>query len=347
MNLKKLLIIQNSIPHYRIPFYNYLSNYYDLTVIHSGSKLLANNIKFFSQKLDLIKFGPFFYQRKLKNIVKKHSPDVIIIMFNLRWISSFALLPSVKKVKIIFWGLDEGKSSLALKIKLWIGSIGYPQIFYQDYIKNKFVSLGMGEEFCFTANNTFHVERRIKSYNYEKHHLIFVGSLDKRKMLDTIIDSFINANSIVKGKFKFLIIGDGAEGVKLKSKIQSLGQSSKILLLGKINNTDKLAKYYKNAIASISYGQAGLAVLQAFAYGVPYITKKGAITGGELYNIKNNYNGIIVEEGKNKLDEALKTIFSNIELAKKLGENAHGYYTKNCTIRNMLEGFKNAIKYQR
>ena len=34
--MKKVVIIQNIIPHYRIALYNELSKYYNIIVIHSG-----------------------------------------------------------------------------------------------------------------------------------------------------------------------------------------------------------------------------------------------------------------------------------------------------------------------
>lgn len=46
MSKKKVLIIQNTIPHYRIPLYNELSKKYELTVLHSGNNRINENYKF-------------------------------------------------------------------------------------------------------------------------------------------------------------------------------------------------------------------------------------------------------------------------------------------------------------
>ena len=57
----------------------------------------------------------------------------------------------------------------------------------------------------------------------------------------------------------------------------------------------QLATLYANSIASVSFGQAGLAVLQSFANSVPLVTKNGAVSGGEIDNIEHGVNGLLIK----------------------------------------------------
>lgn len=340
--MKKLLILQNQIPHYRISMYNELSKHFELTVIHSGED---SDVKIFFKriKLNSRKVGPFNIQRNLISTVRRESPNFIIMMFDISWPISFFLLFR-PKAKIIWWGLDEGRSKVSLNIKLFFARLGHPIIFYHNSVKEKFIKLGLKKDICFVANNTFHVENRIEAFNFEKKHLLFVGTLRKRKRLDICIDAFIKVNNSLDHKMNFIIIGDGPEKEFLDKKIIDSDQSEFISLVGQINDPNDLEEYYKYAIASISYGQAGLSVLQSFAYGVPYITKINTISGGEANNIINDYNGIIIDDSiPSSLEKAIKKIILNQKHTRELGKNAYDYYTKNCTNKNMVDGFKAAI----
>tara|TARA_B100000427_G_scaffold209775_1_gene174797 strand:+ start:3243 stop:4346 length:1104 start_codon:yes stop_codon:yes gene_type:complete len=341
--MDKIVILQNMIPHYRIPIYNELSKYFEIIVIHSGKEEsdIKNNFK--DIELDLIKIGPFNIQRKLINTIRKESPDIVIMMFDITWPISFLLLFK-PKAKIIWWGLDVGKSKLSLKIKLLFAKMGYPIIFYHNSIREQFIKLGVKKDICFVANNTFHVENRIKAFNFDKKYFLSVGTLNSRKQLDVCIDAFVKINSSINNKMNFIIIGSGPEKFFLERKIINSGQSEFISLIDRITNPNDLEKYYKHAIASISYGQAGLSVLQSFSYGVPYITKKNTISGGEAGNIIHNINGIIVDDSTVSLERAIKKIICDHQYAKTLGKNAYNYYTENCTITNLVEGFKSAIE---
>ena len=59
-----ILIIQNKILHYRKAFYNELSTYHNITVLHSGDSILDNQDLFDEIIVDVIKFGPFYIQKK-------------------------------------------------------------------------------------------------------------------------------------------------------------------------------------------------------------------------------------------------------------------------------------------
>lgn len=343
--MRKILIIQNIIPHYRISFYNELSKKYNLVVIHSGSGDLPKERSFKDIKLSKAKIGSLNFQLKIFSTIRMENPAVIIAMFDIYWPITILLLFKYRK-KMIWWGLDEGKSKIALKIKLLISKLGVPIIFYHKSILKKFLKLGISKDICFTANNTFYVEQRIHAFKYPKKHFLFVGTIRRRKELDKCLEAFIYINNHLEKKIKFIVIGDGPQKNSLEEKINKSKNSNFISFHGQINNPMHLKNYYKNAIASISYGQAGLSVLQSFAYGVPYITKRNSISGGEANNIIHDYNGILLDSNnpQESLIQAMKKLTDNQKFAQDLGENAFNYYSTHCTIDKMVEGFCSAIE---
>ena len=340
--MKKIVIVQNILPHYRISLYNELSKHYNVIVIHSGNFNNSKKQLFKTIQLKSLKVGPFNFQKKLISTISKESPSAIIAMFDITWPVSFFLLFRNKE-KMIWWGLDEGRSKISLYIKLLIAKLNRPVIFYHSSIMNKFINLGLKKDICFVANNTFHIENRVKAFKYSKKHLLFVGTVRKRKKLDICIDAFNKVNNSLEDKMNFIIIGEGQEKAILEEKVRISKNSSFIHFVGQINEPEQLKKYYKHAIASISYGQAGLSVLQSFAYGVPYITKVDTISGGEANNIINNYNGKVVDNSLFCLENEIRKIMTDMNHAKRLGENAYNYYSENCSINNMANGFREAI----
>lgn len=354
--MKKILIIQNRLLHYRVDFYKELSTLYDVVVLHSGKPMLEEDDNDSLQEIvvECKKLGSFYFQSDVYYYAKKTEYDVVIAMFDIRWINSIKAMLKLDKSKTwIWWGLDKGVSSsnivsfLALKIKLQLAKRKNAIIFYSKKIRDDFVAYGLNQKKLFVANNTIFIPDRIKAYECnDKKYFINVGSLVKRKRNAELIEVIAALRNKTNQKIGLMLIGAGPEETKLKGLINQLGVEDLIHMPGAITDPDILKDYYRYAIASVSFGQAGLAVLQSMAYGVPFVTSDNAITGGEAHNIISNYNGIICEPNTLSLEKCLSEIASNQAHTLKMSENAYEYYTNKCSIKNMIDGFKSAILYK-
>ena len=344
--MKKVLFIQNKILHYRIALYNELAKHYDITVLHSGQKTITDMDSYKEIQTKTINFGTFKFQSSVISEVKKDKYDVIISMFDLHWINNIlAMYLHKKKTKFIWWGTWLTGNKIADRIKLFLTNHEYSSIFYNQEAKESFIRLGVDEKKLFVANNTFDVGERIKCYEFNtKNNILFVGSLNKRKQLDILINAFFNIADKLPNFVNLIIIGDGEELDELQKLVKKIKLEDRIIFLGKITDNNKLIEFYKKAIVSVSYGQAGLTVLQSFGFGVPFITKINAISGGEKTNIKHGENGLFCEDNILSLKENLLKVCTNIKYAKLLGRNAYNYYGNYCTIENMAKGFINAIE---
>ena len=343
--MKKILILQNKILHYRKSFYNELSIYYDVTILHSGSESIGHKDKYKEIITNVKQLGPFFIQNGVLKEVNSDRYDVVISMFDLRWINNIiAIWLHNKNIQYIGWGAWLTDSNIANKIRVYMADKHDANIFYTYESQQDFINNGVERNKLFVANNTFDVGERIISYNNKnKNKILFVGSLDKRKQNDILIKAFYNIQNQIPDEVILTIVGDGEEQSNLKKLVKDLYLTNKVQFAGRITDPSMLKSYYKEAIVSVSFGQAGLSVLQSLGFGVPFITKINAISGGEITNIKNNVNGFLCEDNQQSLESYLIEICTNKQVAQQLGKGAYDYYSENCTIENMVQGFRNTI----
>lgn len=342
--MKKILIQYNFILHYRKSFFNELAKYYDVIVVHSGNITVGPTDKYKEIIVPLKKVGPFYFQSNIIKEIDSKKYDIIIALFDVRWINTVLSIFFNKNSKFIWWGAWITNSKIANIIRIFFSKRSDANVFYTNEARMDFINYGINDDNLYVANNTFDVGKRIKSYEHKiKNTILFVGSLDTRKQNNITINAFKKIINFIPKDINLIIIGDGNERSILEQLVVELNLEKRVLFKGKITSVDKLQEYYKEAIVSVSFGQAGLSVLQALGFGVPFLTKKNAISGGEKSNIKHNKNGILCDDKIESLAEHLKYLCNNIDNARDLGKNAYKYYSDYCTIENMVQGFLDAI----
>ena len=119
---------------------------------------------------------------------------------------------------------------------------------------------------------------------------------------------------------------------------------SRVLLEKGTFNNSKINQYYSRSIASVSFNQAGLSILQSFANKVPFITKVNAISGGEINNILHGYNGFLIGDSISELEKILIHICTNPKRMRKMGSNAFKSYENLCSDKNFINNIDYAIK---
>ncbi len=345
--MKNLVILQGILPFYRKPFFNELCKLYKITIVHSGFKQKDDTDLFTEIILPVITIRNLKWQKGLFHYLNTIKPDIIIAGDDLRYINwIFVRYLSPRNIIWSWWGVDENKNKFLsiLKIKyLFPRSDNF--LFYDQETLNKVQNYGIKKQRLFLANNTIYVDQKEFIKNFDnRFSFLNVGTLDVRKQNDILIRCFSKL-VYFKGKhLKLFLIGNGTQEDYLISLISKYSMADNIFLVGKIEAQDILKNYYDFSLASVSFGQAGLAILQSMAYGVPFLTKKNAITGGEISNIKNGINGILCEDSENSLFESLVWCVDNPQKCQEMGFNSYNYYKSNATIYGMVEAFKNAIQ---
>ena len=151
-----ILVLQNKILHYRKAFYNELSKYHNITVLHSGDSIVDNQDLFDEIIVNVIKIGPFYIQKNALNEVVSGKYDAIIAMYDVRWLSNIYAMFAAdwNKINFIWWGVYFTNNKIANIIRKLISRKNNSIIFYSKDAKESFIAAGISKDKLFVANNT-------------------------------------------------------------------------------------------------------------------------------------------------------------------------------------------------
>lgn len=347
----KVIILYNHLFHYRIPVWNDLGRRCDLTVaysegdgnipagIHCEFKILFLPAKVVMNRMVIQK-------NNIRKLVKDY--DVIIAYGDIAWLK-YSTLPWFSKNKVVFHtigvsasyekGYDQHKGWDRIRNFFYIRASALA--FYTEYPINKYVEMGIPREKMFVAPNTVAVSP-IEG-DEKKDSILMIGTLYREKGIQLLLDAYAE----LRGECKLPvlnIIGKGPDYDMIKQWIDDHGMGDIILLRGAIFDISEKAKYFAKALACISPKQAGLTVLESMGYGVPFVTTKNAITGGEIQNIHDGIDGLLLEN-ESQLTAAIRDISVNPDKYITMGKEAKKYYDENRTPKHMADGLWDAILF--
>lgn len=278
--------------------------------------------------------------------------DVVVMMFYVQNLSFIRrALSNSFTTKYIFWGIGVRASqkhefdspTFINHFRYFLASKADAMIFYTDYARNKYISKSLPSEKLFVMPNTVFV-RDMDLSAYEKKHLLFVGTLNKSKKIFELLDCYDQAKAKNPNLPKLEIVGGGVDHEGVKEWVAEKGYSDQIMVHGPIYDEETLSELFVGALACISPGQAGLSVLKSFGYGVPFITTKNAVTGGERLNIDDGKNGLLYGDSAD-LEGIILDIAVNREKYIEMGSNARSFYMQERSPENMAKGFIDAVSY--
>lgn len=353
-NKPKLLILQNNLVEYRMPVFNVLSDYYNLTVGYRDKDESVSNKLFKSIRIETRKIGPlFFCKRGFYAYIKQF--DLILFLTDLHNVN-FCLLPITNRsIATVGWSIGfscsydkpfdvNRKHTLVDKMYYGVFSICDAVVFYMKKSYEFWERTKLNKDKIFFANNTTAV-LPINAEDKDRKDLLFVGSLYKEKGISALIEAFSSVIAKIPDKTTMLhIIGDGSEKNEIERMIHERGLDNRVILHGAIYDESAISEYFSKALLCISPYQAGLSVPKSMGYGVTFVTRKDAITGGELYHISNGTNGVLYED-----DSCLPALLEDAILHRnkyiQIGINARDYYNNNATIEIMVRNIRDALEY--
>ena len=355
MSKPKVLIVLEDLKNYRDPIYQLIAEQVDLTVAYTFSTQIKESTYNIIQ-FPFIKIGKLIIHKGVRKLYDQFDAVILLPHFKLIWANH--VLFTSNKFKTLVWSNGVHISydreydlklspSFLDKVFEFLQNRANACIFYtRDTIDYWRKYKTIDENKYFVAHNTVKVEKigTPQDYYDQKDSFLFVGTLYKQKGLDELIEAYAKANESNDNLPILNIVGGGAERILIEELINSLRLSEKVKLVGPIYDEQILSQYFKKAILCLSPKQAGLSVLKSFGYGVPFVTRKNAITGGERNNIKNGYNGCFY----NTIDELSFILVDSVENKEKylkMSINAYEYYNKNATPENMAQGVVDAINY--
>lgn len=219
-------------------------------------------------------------------------------------------------------------------------------IFYMPEPVPVWAARGVPECTLFVAHNTVSVKQSPYAPDGRKDFL-FVGTLYARKRVDLLIDAYREAfiSSGSPGSFpRLFIVGGGSEEMLLMEKVRREGLEERVVFCHAVYDETVLASLFQRSILCISPHQAGLSVLKSFAYGTPFVTRRDAISGGEINNIRSGENGILYDEDGD-LARILADAAGHPGRYLEMGRAAHCFYREQASPERMAQGILDAVHY--
>jgi L-malate glycosyltransferase len=167
---------------------------------------------------------------------------------------------------------------------------------------------------------------------------IFCGMLDKVKGLPFLVES----SRIVKARipdFHLILVGGGPEQDAVLRLIDGLDWVHSV---GPRFGKEK-AEFLAISDAFLLPGKVGLAVLDAFAAGLPMLTTRFEFHAPEIEYVEEGVNGLMSDHRPAAFAEAVSSVLSKPELFYQLRAGAAASAGK-YSIENMAENFRAGIR---
>jgi glycosyltransferase involved in cell wall biosynthesis len=346
MNKRKKLLICYVEPHeYRMPIWRKLSEVYDLTLIHGGSTARCMSERINEIPCAPIKIWRFKFQLRLLREIYKNNYDAIIFFCDISWLTTvlgFFLARNCHR-KIV-WGFWRTTNNLANFLRIYIARKADASVFYASSAARDFCRSGVDSSRIWIARNTVKVEPSEFKNDAKRNAFLFLGTFNYRKRNDIAIKAFNEACAHIPEDIILILVGDGEHKEECILLANSLPCRNRIFFCPGTHDGSVIKKYYEKSIASVSFGQAGLSVLQSLGHGVPFLCSRDAISGGEIENIHDGVNGRLCAPNQDALAQSFIKLSLDSPYATKLGHAAIEYYREFCTLDAMVDGFIGAIE---
>lgn len=348
----KLLILKNEISSYNVPIYNLLAEKYDLTVAYYLKDKSSIECKFNKINLQYNRIHSLIFIKGLNKIIRQY--DIVSVVADPH-VPAYFLRPFYpRKYKVVTWGIGfrcsythpyqpEREHTFVDKLIEVVLKKADANIFYMDKAKDFWRGCGLDFSKVFVAPNTTEVIPVENNFE-QKENILFVGTLYRGKGLDLLLNSFKEALDKSGKSTKLVIVGDGEMKDEVLSFVKENQLQDRVDLTGSIYDEKILSEQFKKALICVSPTQGGLTCPKSMGYGVPFICRKDAITGGEIYHMTSGIDGIMYEKDSD-LTEILLDAMTNPNKYIEMGRKAKEYYNNTATINHMAQGAIEAYNF--
>jgi len=151
--------------------------------------------------------------------------------------------------------------------------------------------------------------------------LVSVSRLSQEKNIDFLVAALDELHRRTDHPFRCLIIGEGEERSRLQERIDDLGLSGVVTLVGSVP-PDEMASYYRLGDAFVFASKSetqGMVILEAMAAGLPVVAVRSS---GIDDVVKNETNGFKTAEDIDRWTEAARRLVEDDALRTAMAEQA-------------------------
>lgn len=377
MNSKKVFIAhQNTIPHYRVSFYEAVNklkpNWWDFTVVYD--LIESENLNFVPIDLSKIGFKVIMKKSYLVNIkgarviyqpffLDALKSDLIILEHAINNLTyPFSIFAKVIGRKVAYWGTGKdfkftnptGFKKVTEKIKVWLAKNADGFFAYTGSVKNFLINNGCKPEDIFTLYNTIDINHYRSSYLKlseditaikkewgidNKKVVLYAGRFNQQKRVNFLkdtIDKLYNLDPLLH----IMMVGGG--GHDFTHELISKYGNDFISYHGLVPE-EKISQIFTAGDVYIFPGAVGLGPVQALCHDLTPIIIDSPYHNAE-FDYLNENNSIILMEDTSASQYADKIIeFLNDD--KKRNEYKKNAWPsiKELTIENMARNFVNGV----
>jgi len=276
-------------------------------------KILKNS------NLDIVHIHSFFAIGKIGlNYAKKHNIKAISTIHSQYQIDidkNIRVKFIAKKIlKMILKQINRSDEIFAVNSKL-------ADLYNEMGVKKKINVLANATDLIYFKDDSEILKLKTKYDIKAEKVLLFVGRIDKIKNLEFVV----NVLKKLKEKqfqFKMIFIGDGRHKKDIEKMCLNY-QLNNVIFLGKIQNRQEIAKYFRVAdlfIFPSIYDSSSLVQIEAASQKLPAIFLKDTITAS---NITNNFTGYIEEFNEEKFADRIINILKDEKKHHEIRENVY------------------------
>ena len=353
--MKTVLLIANSVPHYRVSVYNYLWERYrecgwDFKVA-SDTRLRESDQRL---KFEFHEVG--FRFLKYRALVGTLKPDVVILHLHLRIPMVWPLLHwlKFKRIPVVSWtkgaNLDRPESWLRRQLFQHTHRLSDALLLYSA---NQAGCVPLRHRHkIFAANNTVNFNdypeitdtkeaiKREMGIPFEKV-VLFVGTMGvggERKRAVHLIEIF---NKLDRTDIGLVLVGSG-----MSDDLRASINPRNTLALGAVHDPQnvKISRLFKAADLYAVPGHVGLGINQAFYWGLPVVTED-CHQPPEIQYLKSGRNGFLVPDNDvEALREKMLFLLDNEAVRAEFSRNAREDILREASIEKMFQSFLKAVE---
>lgn len=164
--------------------------------------------------------------------------------------------------------------------------------------------------------------------------IVCVARLEPEKDAATLVDAMVSVLKHITDAV-CVIAGEGFQKAQLQTKIQELGLTSRIMLLGFVADTLSLVDAADVFVLPSLAEPFGLVLLEAMALAKPVIATQA---GGPLEIVLDGKTGLLVPPSDPQtLSEAICAMLENPSLAQSMGREGEKRFHERFTLDRMVE----------
>lgn len=369
--MKRVLIIQEYLPHYRKAFFERLRSRLDKSDIHlelcysaNTSQTLLVDIPDWAARVKLLKIGPLVFHLSWRLFVRKY--DLIIVPQEVKYVSLIGLLffQQWRKRLFAYWGhgrnfqsecqdgpAEKLKGLLSKEVDWWFA--------YNERSAEVVRNLGYSSSQITVVQNSvdtaklFELQEGVSAAELSEIRAdlgcrtdnigLFVGGLYESKRLKFLFESAKEVRQKILD-FEFIVIGGGPLADLAK---QFSDEYEWVHYLGKMSY-EQAVPYWCLSKCLMNPGLVGLVVVDSFALKVPIITTNYPYHSPEFSYIVHGENGLVVDGWKDvhKYADACAQVLTDSNTCASLVEGcvlSSQLYSVEIMAKNMGEGIEKAL----